>query len=561
MGKKYLCLVLSMIVCFLSLLTEKPAGAGEIQITDSPNWQYYPSIDGDRMIWADSIDGSNWDVVMYDLTIGTQTQVSISSVPYVIVPAISGNRIVWQGSDDILSGNADIYMYDILTDTITPITANPEYQGNPDISGSRIVWEDHTINSSIHMYDLTTGIETQITPDAYFQTEPAISEDIIVWQDNSGGNLNIYAYNIVTGIETQITSGPAHEINPDISGNTIVWMACDNSNDCNTSDGQWDIYAYSISTGELHAIATGPSAQMNPAISGNKVVWHDNRNGNWDIYMYDLSSGTERQMTDNPDWQMNPAVSGDRIVWQDNRSPETSSWEIFMYVLSSTISATAGSNGSIMPFGDIEIPDGGSQTFTITPDAGYRVADVVVDGISHGPRMSYYFGDVSEDHTIIASFESDIYSVTATVSGGGTINPAGVLTVNGGDSLIFFITPDAGYELNRVVVDGFNVGTPTSYTLTNISWNRFIKAYFTLIPTPPPTQFTITAEVRGSGTISPVGVSTVDAEGEIGYTITPDPGNQVSRVIVDGMNMGAITSYTFSNVTFNHYIRAYFILQ
>jgi len=226
-----------------------------------------------------------------------------------------------------------------------------------------------------------------------------------------------------------------------------------------------------------------------------------------------------------------------------------------------TITASAGSNGAISPEGNIEISEGNSQTFIITPDAGYRVADVVVDGISSGPRTSYYFGNVSENHTISASFEPDTHTVTASVSGGGSMDPAGVLTVNGGDSLTFDMVPDAGYEINRIIVDGVNVGTPDSYTFTDISWDHAIKAYFTLIPTPAPTQFTVTAEVRGSGTISPEGVSTVDSGNDVTYTITPDVGYQVSRVIVDGVNMGVITSYTFTNVTWDHYIRAYFILQ
>jgi hypothetical protein len=56
-----------------------------------------------------------------------------------------------------------------------------------------------------------------------------------------------------------------------------------------------------------------------------------------------------------------------------------------------TISASAGSNGSISPSGNVTITSGSNGQFTITPNAGYRVADVVVDGASVGARTSYTF--------------------------------------------------------------------------------------------------------------------------------------------------------------------------
>lgn len=69
-----------------------------------------------------------------------------------------------------------------------------------------------------------------------------------------------------------------------------------------------------------------------------------------------------------------------------------------------TIKATAGANGSISPSGWTSVREGWDQTFTITPDKGYAVAKVLVDGKSVGAVMSYTFKNVTKDHTIEAVF-------------------------------------------------------------------------------------------------------------------------------------------------------------
>ena len=69
-----------------------------------------------------------------------------------------------------------------------------------------------------------------------------------------------------------------------------------------------------------------------------------------------------------------------------------------------TIKATAGANGSISPSGWTSVRDGRDQTFTITPDKGYAVAKVLVDGKSVGAVKSYTFKNVTKDHTIEAIF-------------------------------------------------------------------------------------------------------------------------------------------------------------
>ena len=69
-----------------------------------------------------------------------------------------------------------------------------------------------------------------------------------------------------------------------------------------------------------------------------------------------------------------------------------------------TIRASAGANGSITPGGNVSVRTGSDQTFLITPDEGYAISDVRIDGQSIGAVMRYTFENVRSAHTIEASF-------------------------------------------------------------------------------------------------------------------------------------------------------------
>ena len=75
------------------------------------------------------------------------------------------------------------------------------------------------------------------------------------------------------------------------------------------------------------------------------------------------------------------------------------------YSSSFTISASSGQGGSISPGGTSAISAGGSKTFIITPNSGYAVSSVRVDGANCGATSTYQFTNVSANHTIRASFK------------------------------------------------------------------------------------------------------------------------------------------------------------
>lgn len=95
-----------------------------------------------------------------------------------------------------------------------------------------------------------------------------------------------------------------------------------------------------------------------------------------------------------------------------------------------------------------------------------------------GVVTSYTFTNVQINHSINAIFKIIQYTITVSAGAGGSISPSGIVTVNYGTNQSFTITPNNGYQVSNVTVDGISLGTVTSYTFTNVQTNRSISATF-----------------------------------------------------------------------------------
>ena len=229
-----------------------------------------------------------------------------------------------------------------------------------------------------------------------------------------------------------------------------------------------------------------------------------------------------------------------------------------------TITATAGAGGTITPSGTVTVAAGDSQGFTITADEGYYVQDVLVNGVSVGAVNSHTFHDVNDSHTIHAVFAQDggegddNYIIEAMAGQGGTISPSGRVSVTEGGSQSFYITPDYGYYIVDVLVDGVSVGAVNSYTFYNVTANHTIYAVFAWGGGEITIQYVIDASAGEGGTITPHGKVYVVSGGSRTFTIAAADGYQLTDVLVDGISVGAVDTYTFANVRKNHTIQAVF---
>jgi len=223
-----------------------------------------------------------------------------------------------------------------------------------------------------------------------------------------------------------------------------------------------------------------------------------------------------------------------------------------------SITASAGTGGSIIPSGVVGVNYGSNQIFTVTPATGYNVDQVLVDGqtvtLTNG---QYTFTDVTTTHTVVASFIVQSEKITASAGDNGSISPLGAVVLNYGTNQTYAVTPDVGYNVNQILVDGQPVTlTNGQYTFTNVTTAHTIAASFVL------QTRNITASAGVGGSISPSGVVSTNYGSDQSFTVTVNAGYNFNQVLVDGEPVTLTNGqYMFSNVTASHTIAVSFLLQ
>jgi hypothetical protein len=146
-----------------------------------------------------------------------------------------------------------------------------------------------------------------------------------------------------------------------------------------------------------------------------------------------------------------------------------------------TTDASAGAGGTIVPAGAVSIVCGTDQSFSVSPNDCYSIADVTVDGSSIGAVSGYTFANVHGTHTIAATFSlNGPYTIDASAGTGGSIVPSGAVSVACGAGPGVRDSPNDCYTLADVTVDGGSVGAVTGYTFTNVHGTHTIAATFSL---------------------------------------------------------------------------------
>ena len=161
-----------------------------------------------------------------------------------------------------------------------------------------------------------------------------------------------------------------------------------------TLTAQWTVNQYTI-TYDL----AGGTVESNPNTYTIETKAFTLKNPTKSGYTFTGWSGTGLDGENNMTVTIPTGSTGNRIYtahWRYNGSGHSYSYY--------TIKATAGAGGSISPSGNVSVREGRDQTFTITPDKGYAVANVKIDGKSIGAVKSYTFENVRRTHTIEVIF-------------------------------------------------------------------------------------------------------------------------------------------------------------
>ncbi len=229
----------------------------------------------------------------------------------------------------------------------------------------------------------------------------------------------------------------------------------------------------------------------------------------------------------------------------------------FVQLPTHNIHATAGENGTISPVGTTTVIEGTTQTFFVTPGAGYKVGTTTIDAVVVVNAPFHIFTNVQGDHTIDVTFiPLQTYTLTASVVGNGAVTPNGNVAVFEGGAQTLTFTPGNGFRVGAVLIDGSPVPvTGNTYTFTNVQGDHTIQVTFVPLPT-----HTITATAGANGDISPAGGVSVFEGYDQTFTITPVYGYGVATLTVDGVSTTPATTFTFVNVTGDHTVHATFVL-
>lgn len=159
-------------------------------------------------------------------------------------------------------------------------------------------------------------------------------------------------------------------------------------------------------------------------------------------------------------------------------------------------------------------------------------------------------GGCNKDESGATSPETITYTITPLAGNNGIITPSTPVKVKSGENQRFVFTPNVGYLVDSVLVNGLKVDSSLGYTFLNVKANYTIRVTFKLVP------FIIITPISGhNGTINPSAPTYIAMGQSQRFTFTPNNNYQVDSVFVNGVEVDSLISYTFLNVTANHSIR------
>ena len=202
----------------------------------------------------------------------------------------------------------------------------------------------------------------------------------------------------------------------------------------------------------------------------------------------------------------------------------------------------------------VTVAEGESVYIDVTKKQGYKITSVLVDGVSQslpsqtagsGTILTIPFTNVTSNHTITAVSTLYTYTISTSAGSGGSISSS--ITAQYGKNYTVNITPNTGYEISDVTVDGTSVGKQSSYTFNNVIANHTVYATFSKIPETKYNVYVTTVD-NGNIVVSP---SVATAGTKISISVNPSTGYQLKQITSEPSVVISNNSFTMpeSNIT------------
>lgn len=186
---------------------------------------------------------------------------------------------------------------------------------------------------------------------------------------------------------------------------------------------------------------------------------------------------------------------------------------------------------------------------------GYQFDGWMENGVTVSTGSRLQLDHITGSRNLTAMFSQNKYSLSLTGWPASTGTVSGQGTYDRGSDIKIKAVPISGYRFVSWSENGNIISNDAEYTVNGISRDMFLVATFDKAKT-----YSITAQVSSpNGKIVPEGKSVVSEGSEISYVVIPQEGYAVNTLYIDGKAMGAISSYSFSDVKGDHTISADFV--
>lgn len=195
--------------------------------------------------------------------------------------------------------------------------------------------------------------------------------------------------------------------------------------------------------------------------------------------------------------------------------------------------------GTIVPSGEVKVKPGSSLKITVLLNPGFEIEDFIVNGKSVGKVTEYTIEDIRSPISVSISVvkKVDGYTISASAGAGGRISPSGDVKVEKGKDATFTFTPNSGYSIDSIIVDGKKIDNTNSYTFASVSSNHTISVSF---------KYNGGGSVTPTKTLTKIEVTEQPAKTQyIAGEAFDASGMEVTAVYSDGSRK-VVTDYTYS---------------